>query len=86
MSNIFESVLNGEMDEELFTEAAFPDKIPYLRTMTKQVYLPEGVPVGKGNLCLLYTHSFKDSMELMTIQKNFQSKNKYCYYYYHIKN
>ena len=82
MSNIFESVLNGDMDEELFTEAVFPDRIPKLRTLSKQVFLPQGTPVGKGNLCFLYTNSFKDSMELMTSPKNFQSKNKYYYYYY----
>lgn len=82
MSNIFEDVLSGNLDGELVTEAAFPSNIPYLRTMSKQILLPQGKPTGRGNLCFLYTHSFDESLALMTKPDNFPSRNKYLYYFY----
>lgn len=83
MSNIFEDVLSGNLDEEiLVTEAFFPESIPYLRTTKKQILLPPGSPIGRGNLCFLYTHSFDESLDMISHPSNFLSKNKYHYYFY----
>ena len=56
MSNIFNDVLNDviDLENDVFTEAFYPDSIPYLKTIKKRVSLPQGSPLGRGNLCFLY--------------------------------
>lgn len=68
----------------LFLEAAYPDAIPYTRTVHRQIYLPKGEPIGKGNLCYLYSHNVKESLEMMTNRVNFIGKGFYNRYYYPI--
>jgi hypothetical protein len=89
--SLFEDVINGENElftestdnEEVFTEAVYPDKIPHLKLSTKIVYLPIGKERSNmGNLCFLYTNSVDESIELMTNTSNFKSMKKYYYYYY----
>ena len=70
---------------ELITEAAYPESIPYMKTMTRQITLPKGKPIGRGNICFLYTNNFKESLNLMTNKKNFINGNQYYYYYYNPK-
>ena len=84
MGNIFDDISSGILDfsEELFTEAAFPDSIPYLRTIKKQVLLPQGSPIGKGNICFLYTHNIDESISIINNEVNFLKKNYYKFYYY----
>lgn len=87
MSNIFNDVLNDvvELNEnELYTEAFYPDSIPYLRTIMKKVSLPQGTPAGKGNLCFLYTHNLDESISLINSTDNFLNNNRYKYYYYNL--
>ena len=88
---LFEDVINGDNElftestdnEEVFTEAVYPDKIPHLKLSTKIVYLPIGKEKSNmGNLCFLYTNSVDESIELMTNSTNFKSMKKYYYYYY----
>ena len=89
--SLFEEVINGDVhtfnesanDEEVFTEAVYPDKLPYLKLATKIVNLPIGEERSNvGNLCFLYTNSIDESVELMTSNVNFRSMKKYYYYYY----
>ena len=88
--SLFEDVINGNdniflesSDEEVFTEAVYPDKLPYLKLATKIVNLPIGEERSNvGNLCFLYTNSIDESVELMTSNVNFRSMKKYYYYYY----
>ena len=59
--SLFEDVINGNddiflesSDEEVFTEAVYPDKLPYLKLATKIVNLPIGEERSNvGNLCFL---------------------------------
>ena len=82
MSNIFQDLLNNQIEDEYITEAAYPVNIPYNKMIKKQVFLPQGSPVGRGVICFLYTHNFDESFELMTNPSNLLPKNKYHYYYY----
>lgn len=86
MGNIFDDLSNGifsiSQDESIFQEAVFPSSLPYTKVLRKEINLPFGEPMGKGNLCMLYSHNIKESIELMTSKENFLSKNKYRYYYY----
>ena len=84
MGNIFNDILNGEFDQEYFTEVAYPDDIPYLKTVKRNVLLPQGNPIGRGCFCYLYTHSFEESLELIKNPSNLLSKNKYHYYFYNV--
>lgn len=85
MSNIFDDIASGNLSldnyqEEVVTEAVFPDSLPYLKMLKKQVTLPQGTPIGRGNLCFLYSRNINESIQLMK-SKNFMSKNRYSYYY-----
>ena len=84
MSNIFDELSQEIVDfsDDVFTEAVTSDSIPLLRMVTKQVLLPVGKPVGKSNLCFLYSHSLEESISLMNSTVNFLNKNHYKYYYY----
>jgi len=84
MSNIFNDILNDVVivEDELVTEAYFPDSIPYLKTVKKQVLLPQGSPIGKGNLCFLYSHNLEESISMIQSNVNFLNRNHYKYYYY----
>lgn len=86
MSNIFEDVLNGDicLDDEIFTEAFFPSSIPYLKTIKKQVSLPQGSPIGKGNICFLYTNNIDESIKIIKNTENFLNRNYYKFYYYNL--
>ena len=60
MSNIFNDISTGNLnlvEEEVFTEASYPSSVGYMKTMTRQISLPLGDPIGKGNICFLYSHN-----------------------------
>lgn len=65
----------------VFMEAYYPQNIPYMKTIPRKMYLPKGTPMGKGNLCFLYSKSIDDSIKLMTSTENCISKNLYRLYY-----
>ena len=60
----------------------FPENIPYLVTVNKQITLPRGERLGKGNIAFLYTNSITESIRIINQDDNFVSGGKY-YYYYH---
>ena len=84
MGNIFDDISDGylELSDEVVTEAAFPDSIPYLKTVRKQLMLPQGSPTGRGNICFLYSHNIDESIDIINNEVNFLKRNKYKYYYY----
>lgn len=71
-----------ETDEMLVTEAVKMVTIPELKMVRKQVILEQGTPVGRGNMCFLYSKSFDESVKMMTNKENFLSKNHYLLYFY----
>lgn len=89
MGNIFEDIVSGNIDlenddVELFTEAYYPDSIPYLKTIPRLVNLPKGNPQGMGNCCYLYSKSINQSIDFINNAKNFSSKRFYTMYYYNL--
>ena len=86
MSGIFNDIINNviELEEDVFTEAFFPNSLPYLKTVKKQVSLPQGSPIGKGNLCFLYTNNLDESIKVINEKENFSNRNHYKYYYFNL--
>lgn len=76
--------MNSEIDPgfDVFTEATFPETLPYLKCLTRTLTLPKGTPSGFGNLCFLYTNSIGDSIKLMNNKTNFLRAGRYPYYFY----
>jgi len=62
----------------------YPNDLPYLKTLTKKVYLPIGKPIGRGNLIFLYSNSIENSIKMMNEQTTFTGNNRYYYYYYNL--
>lgn len=87
MSNIFSDITDGllSLDDQLISEAVTPDHLVENKTVLKQVILPQGNPIGRGNLCFLYTHNQEESIKLIKNRSNFLDKNnKFKYYYYNL--
>ena len=87
MSNIFNDITDGllNLDGELIEEAVSAEDLQDNKTILRQVMVPQGMPIGKGNLCFLYTHSQEESIDLILHRKNLLDKtNKYKYYYYNL--
>lgn len=86
MDNIFDIVSSNSYfdnnEEEVVTEAVTPDTFPYMKMMRRQVILPQGSPIGRGNLCFLYSNNLSESINMMNNTKNFSNRNRYNYYYY----
>lgn len=88
---IFEDMIKGnislnsaEEDNEVVLEAVYPDSIDYLKMLSKQVLLPQGTPLGKGNIAFLYTHNIEESIGIINNSVNCLSKKRYKFYYYNI--
>ena len=87
--NLFDQLITGNLpvkevennDEFLTTEAVFAENIPYMKTLPRVFNLPKGNPVGKGNLCFLYSNSIETSIHNIKNAKNAISGNRYFYYY-----
>lgn len=84
--SLFDQVSNGniliETEEELMTEATYPESLPYMKMIQRTITLPKGTPVGKGNLCFLYTNNVRESIQVIGNKTNFMNQNKYFYYFY----
>ena len=64
--NSEDSVLTESSNEEVFTEAVYPEDIPYIKLNNKKITLPRGTArTGRGNLCFLYTNSTNESIEII---------------------
>lgn len=89
--NLFESVLDGQikmddlqrqlLNDDIYTEAVYPDQLQYMRLAKRLISLPMGTPIGKGCLGYLYTHSTDESINLINSRKNFIGRTNYHYYY-----
>ncbi len=71
-------------DDELMTEAVYPDTLPYMETKIRRITLPKGKPDGYGNLCFLYTNNTNESIQIMNNKINFVNANKYFFYFYNM--
>ena len=88
MANIFDQIAGGNFIDEnnevvdVMTEAVDIDRVSfsYDKFVNKQVLLPQGKPIGRGNICFLYSHNMDESIELMTQKTNFIGKNYRQYY------
>ena len=79
---ITESVDDNISVDSVMMEAVYPDKIPYLKTVSKKITLPTGTNGNRGNICFLYTNNTNESIELMINKVNYVNNNKYYFYYY----
>lgn len=90
---IFEDIINGQKpvvesvpeekhEEIIFTESTYIEDLPYLKVIPRKVFLPKGTPMGRNNLCFLYTNDTKESITQMNTTVNFIAKNYYHFYYY----
>lgn len=87
MSNLFNDINDGVIsldNDELISEAVYPESVEYMKTVQRQMMLPQGSPVGKGNLCFLYSHNITESIEMINSRVNGLSKNHYRYYYFNL--
>lgn len=96
MDNLFLKVINNENSmnddindyniiesthDEIFTEATYAEQIPYMKVFPRVFNLPKGSPVGKGNLCFLFSQDFDDIKNYLFSSKNAISGNRFYYYY-----
>lgn len=58
--------------------------IPYLKALPKTIFLPKGVPMGKGNLAFIYSNSVAESIKIINEPKTFANANKYRWYFYNL--
>ena len=86
--NLFSQVIDehmteitNETNEFLTTEAVFAETIPYMTTLPRIFNLPKGEPIGKGNLCFIYSNNVGTSIHDITQSKNAIAGNRYYYYY-----
>lgn len=89
--NLFNSVASGNieldsvdriiMNDDIYTEAVYPNDIPYLRISRKLINLPIGTPQGRGCIAYLYTYNYKDSLKIIENRTNFIAKRFYKLYY-----
>lgn len=88
MSNIFDALTEGEIDlletDEVFLEAVKADSIEYMRMLPRQIMLPQGSPIGRGNVAFLYTHNIDESLKIINSNDNCLSKKRYYYYYFNV--
>lgn len=71
-----------EENDGLVYEAVQLSTIPEMKMVKKQVILSPGTPVGRGNMCFLYSKDFNQSIKMMTNNENFLTRNHYLLYFY----
>ena len=85
MSNLFTQVLNENradiINGDVFTEATYADKIPYMKIYRQPFYLPKGKHVGRGEMAFIYSPSITKSIEFIKNPPNALNGNRYLYYY-----
>lgn len=79
-----ELIMESGQDESLIMEAGGIDKINEIMTINRKVILPQGKPVGKGNLAFLYANTVQESIATMVDKTNLMDKGKYKYFYYNL--
>ena len=72
---------NDESEEFLTTEAVFAETIPYMKTLPRIFNLPKGNPIGRGNLCYVYSNDVNTSIHDIMNSKNAVAGNNYYFYY-----
>lgn len=72
---------NNISNEDIFTEAAFAENIPYMKVFPRVFNLPKGNPYGKGNICFLYSDNIEKSIEKLKNSVNALRGNRYYFYY-----
>ena len=86
--SIFDEIANGSIDvddsDELITEAVTSDSIKYMKMVQKQIMLPQGSPIGKGNVAFLYTNNLDESINIINSTENCLAKRHYRYYYFNL--
>lgn len=70
-----------ESTEFLTTEAVFAESIPYMKSVPRIFNLPKGNPIGKGNLCFIYSNNVETSIHDIMNSKNAIAGNRYYFYY-----
>jgi hypothetical protein len=81
--NSGEEVITESIEEEVITEAVYPEDIPYIKLVNKKITLPRGdTRLGRGNICFLYTKNTNESIEIINNNNNFNHNRKYFYYYF----
>ena len=75
---------SGVSDESLITEATGIEKVDEIKTIGRKVILPQGKPVGKGNLAFLYANTVQESIDTMVDNTNLLDNKKYKYFYYNL--
>lgn len=73
--------INDESNEFITTEAVFAETIPYMKAFPRVFNLPKGNPIGKGNLCFVYSNNIDTSFQDITHSKNAIAGNRYYFYY-----
>jgi hypothetical protein len=59
--------------------------LPYFVVKTRKLALPRGDGAGKGNLCMLFSPSFEDSIQMMSQKDNCFHNRRYHFYYRQLK-
>lgn len=91
MSDLFRTIMEGKIEEnipediDIFTEAVKAEKIDYLKTYPKQIFLPFGdIRRGRGNVAMVYSHSLQESIDIMNNKDNCIGGVNYPLYYFNM--
>lgn len=89
--NLFENVLKDQiqldeidnqiLDDDIYTEAVYPEELPYMKIARKLITLPIGNPPGRGCITYLYTNNVNDTISIIENRSNFVGKNYYKLYF-----
>jgi len=91
MSDLFRTIMEGQIEEnisedlDIYTEAVKAEKIDYLKTYPKQIFLPFGsIKRDRGNVAMLYTHSLQESIDIINNKDNCIGGINYPLYYFNM--
>lgn len=92
MSDLFRTIMEGQIDDvdnsiedEVFTEAVKAEKIDYLKTYPKQIFLPYGsIKRGRGNVAMVYSRSFQETIDVINNKDNCIGEVNYPLYYFNM--
>lgn len=92
MSDLFRTIMEGQIDDvyttiedEVFTEAVKAEKIDYLKTYPKQIFLPFGsIKRGRGNVAMVYSRSFQETIDVINNKENCIGGVNYPLYYFNM--
>ena len=92
MTDLFRTIMESQVDDintstedEVFTEAVKAEKIDYLKTYTRQIYLPFGsIKRGRGNVAMVYSHSLQETIDVINNKDNCIGGINYPLYYFNM--